>query len=1080
MKKCFAVLFALLFTSLVVAQDKPAAQPPDPYKPVFDRLESISIVTLPDWRRHDGNIAHGEDPALTDSDWQPLTISDAWTVSSQWLRTTITIPERHNGYDLRGTRIEFDLAISSAEAIDINLFSNGSLIARTDQDTQLPVTLTSNAQPGQKFVIAARITGSPVKTNIRRARLMIHAAPNRPDPATLRMEILSARPVAAAYDTGKQQRMEQIESAIKAIDLSALDRGDQAALDASLRESQKRLEALRPYLDQFTIRASGNSHIDMAWLWPETETVEVVRNTFNSALQMMREYPDLTFTMASAQAYQWMEEKYPSIFKEIQQRVKEGRWEIVGGMWVEPDLNLPDGESLVRQILIGKRYFQQKFGVDVKIGWNPDSFGYTWQLPQIYKRAGMDYFVTQKIYWNDTTKFPHKLFWWEAPDGSRLLTYFPHDYANSVDGTKMGSDLAMYAPAMWKADGGANKAQPGSLEMMFLFGVGDHGGGPTRKDLDIALSLQKPELIYPKVKFGTAGGYFSNLEKRIADLNVPTFKNELYFEYHRGVQTTQAKVKAGNRRSEVNMLNAEKLASIGTLLGASYPQAQFDTAWKHVLFNQFHDILPGSGIAINYVDAERKYEIADRISKDAISDSLQHLAARVNTPSTSILLFNPLSWTRSDIVEVDVQFPAKPGDFGAVGPDGKPMQMEVLSSDAATNRARIRLLAEDIPSLGYKLVRLVNVAPSKRNTRKLLTATSTSLENEFLRVAVDARTGCITSLFDKRNKTEALAAAAPGDGAPALTPDGRPCGNLLQAFVDKPKAWDAWNIDADFIKQHTDIMNADEVKLVENSPLRAIIRVRKHFQNSKFVQDIMMYPGVDRVDVRMTADWNEKHVLLKVAFPLSAHSEKATFEVPYGTIQRPTTRRTPEEAAQFEVPALRWADLSDATHGFSLLNDSKYGYDAKDNVLRLSLLRSPEWPDPHADEGNHEFTYSLYPHAGGWQHAMTIRRGYELNHPLLATAVQAHQGPLPATQSFFSSTAENVIVTAVKKDEDDDNLTLRLFEWAGKKTLLDLRLPAGLSLSGETNLLEIPEPTSSEIITVNPYEIKTLRLTRTK
>ena len=271
-------------------------------------------------------------------------------------------------------------------------------------------------------------------------------------------------------------------------------------------------------MQQFTIRATGNSHIDMAWLWPWTETVEVVRNTFTSVLDLMREYPDLTFTMSSARTYSWMEEKYPDLFKQIQQRVKEGRWEIVGGMWVEPDLNLPDGESLVRQFLIGKRYFKQKFGVDVKIGWNPDSFGYNWQLPQIYKKSGMDYFVTQKIYWNDTTKVTHKLFWWQSPDGSRLLTYFPHDYANDTNPVRMETDLATYAPAIY---GSALKPDD---EMMHLFGVGDHGGGPTSEMIDVAEKWAAPGAVYPKIKFGTAQAFFDGINAADRGFEDPNYQ----------------------------------------------------------------------------------------------------------------------------------------------------------------------------------------------------------------------------------------------------------------------------------------------------------------------------------------------------------------------------------------------------------------------------------------------------------------------------------------------------------------------------------------------------------------------------
>jgi alpha-mannosidase len=630
----------------------------------------------------------------------------------------------------------------------------------------------------------------------------------------------------------------------------------------------------------------------------------------------------------------------------------------------------------------------------------------------------------------------------------------------------------MYAPAMWKADAGKNAAPAGQLEMMYLFGVSDHGGGPTREDLDTALRIRDPKVVFPKEEFGTAGAYFANLENHLADLNVPTWSDELYFEYHRGVQTTQAETKRHNRKSEVMLLNAEKLASIATLYGASYPKAGFETAWKDLLFNQFHDILPGSGIAINYVDAARKDEQVQRFGREVVANSLRTISARVNTPGTSVLVFNPLSWERTDVVETDVQLPNKITGISVLAPDGKPAPSEVLSTDAATHTVHIRFLAAQVPSTGYKSFRIMNAPAAKPNTA--LHATPTSLENEFFRIAVDAKTGCITSMVEKASGTEALAAPAPGDGIPAMNPDGKPCGNLLQVFVDKPKQWDAWNIDADFIKQHTDLLDADEVKLVEQSPLRAVIRVKKHFQNSTFEQDITMYAGVPRIDVNMRADWHEKHQLLKVAFPLKATNERATFEIPYGAIERPTTRRTPEEQAKFEVPALRWADLSNATQGFSLLNDSKYGYDAKDNVLRLSLLRAPEWPDPHADEGKHEFTYSLYPHAKDWKSALTVHRGYELNYPLLAYFTAAHTGTLPATHSFVATDTPGVVITAIKQAEDGNDLLVRMYEWAGKPANVKLSLPPNVTASGATNLMEADEEASS--MSSSPFEIKTVRL----
>ena len=1085
MKRLLWLVILLVISTTGFAQKYPTVAP-NPHNAALERLRSITEITLTGWTGHAADFPHPEDVAASTTGWSDVKVNGPWKYSAYWVRKTIEIPQQINGYDLKGATVRLDFWISSNESVNITVFSNGNMVSRTDEDTQSPITLTDNAQPGQKFQIAARVLGPGEKTRIYRTRLIITPPSSRPDPGMIADEIESIHPLIQAYSEGKDARDKTLADGVTAIDFASLAKGDQSAFDASLRKSQQTMEQLRPYIKKFSIHATGNSHIDMAWLWPWTETVEVTRNTFASALQLMREYPQLTFSMATAQTYSWMEEKYPDIFKEIQQRVKEGRWEIVGGMWVEPDLNLPDGEALSRQLLYGKRYFQQKFGVDVKIGWNPDSFGYSWQLPQIYKRAGVDYFVTQKIYWNDTTKFPYKLFRWEAPDGSSLLTYFPHDYANQLEPAKMANDLSQYAPAMWKADPTSPSTADGTLNMMFLFGIGDHGGGPTRKDLDTGLRWQQKDVVYPELHFDTAGNYFNELHKNEAELKIPTFKDELYFEYHRGVQTTQAKEKKHNRKSEVLILNAEKLAAIDTLFGGTYPKAEFETAWKNILFNQFHDILPGSGIHINYVDAAAKYDVSDRISKDIAQKALEDIAANVKTDGPSILVFNPLSWTRTGLAEVEVQLSGADKGFQIQNSSGETVGIETIERSQSTNRAWIRFRAEDVPSLGYKTFK-VKEAPKDAielhaQFQSPYKQSTDHLENEFLRATIDPQTGCITSLFDKRSNTESLAAAVQSEGSPANL-NGKPCGNLLQTFVDKPKEWDAWNIDADFTKQHTDLMQADSVKVIENTPLRAIVRVEKHTANSKFTQDITIYPGVPRLDVKMNADWNEKHVLLKVAFPVSVTSDKATFEIPYGSIERPTTRRTPEEQAKFEVPALRWADLSDAKHGLSLLNDSKYGYDAKDNVLRLSLLRAPTWPDPHADEGHHEFTYSLYPHGGTWKEAMTVRQGYQLNDPLLATAMQAHAGPLPAQQSFVSSTADNVIITAVKQAEDDNSLIIRFYEWAGKSGNVGIRLPRTAKAAYDVNLMEKSEQPltlssgGSEVtVPTEPYEIRTVRV----
>jgi alpha-mannosidase len=434
-----------------------------------------------------------------------------------------------------------------------------------------------------------------------------------------------------------------------------------------------------------------------------------------------------------------------------------------------------------------------------------------------------------------------------------------------------------------------------------------------------------------------------------------------------------------------------------------------------------------------------------------------------------------MSWPRNEVVEADVQLPAAAAAVEVVDAAGKPVASQLLAIDGATHRVRL-LLKANVPGLGYRTY-YVRGAAKHATGQSELKASGAALENDLVRLKLDPQTGCMSSLFDKRSNTESLAPSETDTGGPTQFV----CGNLLQTFRDKPKQWDAWNIDADFEKEHWDLDHADEVKLVENGPLRAILRVKNHFQNSTFVRDITITAGSPRVDVNMTADWHEKHILLKVAVPSSAHNEKAAFEIPYGSIERPTTRNTPAEKAQFEVPALQWADISDATHGVSLLNDCKYGYDAKGNVLRLSLLRSPEWPDPHADEGRHEFTYSLYPHGGTWRDALTVRRGYELNYPLLVRQLDRHEGELKNEFSFLEVQPENVVLTATKKAEDDGALILRFYEWAGKESDVKLRLPSGAQAVSETDLIERPVAELSlqdGTVTVHtkPYEIKTVRV----
>ncbi|MGA7226142.1 MAG: glycoside hydrolase family 38 C-terminal domain-containing protein [Candidatus Acidiferrales bacterium] len=1048
--------------------------------------ELSSLVSLPadDWRFHAGDVAHGEYTDLDDTSWQTVKKDTHSPTEAVWYRRWIEIPKTLNGYDLTGTRVWFQFVAYANGPMPEIIYFNGRRVAM-GEDLE-PIVLFNEAKPGDKVLVAIKLLHTVDRKYFAGANLRVEFTPSRPNPSQLLEEIESTAELIPSLGEAAQTTQQQLETATAAVDLNALHQADQRAFDASLEKAQALLEVLKPSLQGTSVRLTGNSHIDAAWLWPWTETVDVVRRTFSTALQLMDEYSQYTFTQSAAAYSEWMVQKYPAIYQEILSRVKQGRWELVGGMWVEPDLNMPDGESLVRQLLVGKRSFKDKFGVDVRIGWNPDSFGYNWQLPQIYKKSGIDYFVTQKMAWNDTNKLPMKLFWWQSPDGSRVLTYFPHDYANEIDPVRIAADVTT-----------SRERNPGVTEMMHLFGVGDHGGGPTRAMLDSGEKWTDPQMVFPRAFFGVAQGFFSDVETKLdtehspvwnyksivtantnlapaADgkISLPIWNDELYFEYHRGVFTTQANHKRNMRESEEEMLNAEKYSSLAWLSGAAYPATELTEAWKKVLFNQFHDLAAGSGIGVIYQDAQKDYDMVRWATGEATSNALHTLASEVNTTAVnpggvSVLVFNPLAWERTDLVTAEVQMPeAEENGISVLDARGKQLLYQVLSSDSVTHTYQLLIEAKDVPSLGYEVL---HVVPGRNHGQTDLHADGLTLENSLLRVTVDPHSGCITSLYDKQAKFESIAAGG--------------CGNELVAFKDTPKDYDAWNIDADFEQHFTKLDQADSVQLIERGLLRAMIRVKRKWQQSEFVQDITLYAGLDRVDVVNDIDWHETHVLLKAAFPLAASSGDATFEIPYGSIQRPTTRNNSWEAAKFEVPALRWADLGDAHHGFSLINESKYGYDAKGNVLRISLLRSPIWPDPDADRGHHHFGYALYPHAGDWKQALTVRHGYDFNYRLQAIQVQEHEGKWPPRQSLVTVGPENVVLTAVKKAEDSDALILRFYEWAGKSGEVRISVPARATSATLTNLMEQPEgsplpvtASSQFTVSVHPYEIQSVRV----
>jgi alpha-mannosidase len=771
-----------------------------------------------------------------------------------------------------------------------------------------------------------------------------------------------------------------------------------------------------------TLHLVGNSHIDAAWLWPWSETIDVIRDTWRTSLKLAEIFPGYIFTGSAAAYYNAMDLLEPSLADSLVAAVEQGYWVPVGGWWVESDLNVPSGESLVRQGLYGQRYFEERFGFRSRVAWTPDCFGYPWTIPQILRGAGLDYFVTQKIRWNDSTELPYNAFQWEGLDGSRVLTYNPYGYTH---------DLTPDALVRQRIE---DRERTGSNHQIVLYGVGDHGGGPTIEMLERAEKLRRvptfPVMMYdePLNALQAVQGWGSTR----ADL--PVWRDELYLEYHRGTYTSQASAKRRNRRSEEMLQTVEALLTIGV---SPYPREAIEAAWRLVLFNQFHDILPGSGIREVYEDADLFYDRAWALLDSLGSAAFAELRGRMDTGGNgdAIVVFNPLGWTRSGATVVNVP------DAG-----GRPA----------------RLAVSDVPAYGARVIR-PSRDPVPREIRRHAAPSAGPdwIENAFLRVEIDTLSGEIVRIYDKRNEREAL---APGGRA-----------NVLQVFDDRPNAWDAWNI-----VTWGEMWEVDDLQSAEISSdgWEARIEIERRWGNSVFKQSLVLERATPHLEVLNDFDWQERRKALKVAFAVNVEADSATFEIPYGTIGRSGNPRTKAERAKFEVSGQRWADVSQADYGVSILNDSKYGWDYLGNVLRLTLLKAPIWPDSLADRGRHRFRFAVYPHAGDWRSAGTVRRAAEYNTPLLAAFEPPHDGPLGKSASFASAVPANVEITSLKRAEDSDEWVLRLVEWHGVDTEVEVEVGCRIGFAHRSNLLEdsgepLPFDGSRLSMSVRAYEIAT-------
>jgi len=817
-----------------------------------------------------------------------------------------------------------------------------------------------------------------------------------------------------------------------------------------LREKLEVMEKNHPV----TIHCIGHTHIDVAWLWRLKHTREKAARSFSTVLQLMKQYPDYYFLQTQPQLYEYIKQDYPEIFEKMKAQIQDGKWEPDGAMWLEADCNIPSGESLVRQILYGKAFFQKEFAKDCKYLWLPDVFGYSWALPQILKKSGIETFMTTKISWNQYNRMPHDTFFWRGIDGSEILTHFittpePWNPEDSWFYTYNGLITARTVTGAWKS----YRNKEVNQDLLLSYGYGDGGGGVNREMLELRRHLDEVPGI-PKVKTSTAGEFFNILQERVKNTReyVHRWDGELYLEYHRGTYTSQAYNKRMNRKLELAYREAEWL-NVWSSLGQweRYPKEQLDAGWKIILRNQFHDIIPGSSIHEVYEDSKLEYAEAEKIGTECAIQALENI---MEDSSTSYTVYHSSQWEDENIV-----FIPEDDDNGQSGFWTDTNGAKLISQKAETGWL---VFLPNVPQFGMLEIRFVKAKEEDSFKNNPFAVRENAISTPFYEISwnEDAQ---LQRIFDKEAKREVLS--------------GDQNGNVFTVYEDKPLAHDAWDIDIFYQEKYEIVKKVISREVIECGTLRTVIRTKWNYRQSVIEQDMILYAQNKRIDFTTKVDWHEKRKLLKVQFPVDIRAVEATYDIQFGNVKRPTHWNTSWDMARFESVGHQWADLSEADYGVSLLNDCKYGYDIKDNVLRLSLLKAATYPDPTADQGTHLFTYSLYPHRGDWREGNTVKEAWYVNNPL-----QAVKGkPKTDISSFMQVYAHNHIhVDSVKKAENEDGIIIRIHEYKGKRGDVQIDFPFAWKEWSETNLMEeaVTGPQNGVLnFTIKPYEIKTFLIT---
>lgn len=807
--------------------------------------------------------------------------------------------------------------------------------------------------------------------------------------------------------------------------------------------------------------AIGHTHIDIAWLWTLSQTKEKAIRSFSTVLKLMEQYPEYKFMSSQPILYKFIKEENPEVFEKIKMRVKEGRWEVDGAMWLEADCNIPSGESLVRQILFGYKFFEEEFGVISKSLWLPDVFGYSAALPQILKRSGINYFMTTKLSWNQFNTIPNDTFMWKGLDGSEVFSYFVTtcDYKKEEDITFSGKNQRTTYTGILNANqtiGTFKRYQNKDIneDTLMLFGYGDGGGGPTKEMLENARRLKYGLPNCPRIEIGFEGEFFDNIYDKLKDdKDLPKWVGELYFEYHRGTYTSMAKNKWYNRKLEILYENIETLSTLNMILGEEYPQKEIDEGWDIILLNQFHDIIPGSSIRQVYEESHEQYEEILNKGRETLKDGINKLISKTKIDKKSIFVFNFESYLRDDIVEVELE-----DEFEVAYVFNS--KKDIVKVQQCGNK--ILFYAKGIPAKGYQVYEIMEGKLESHNTFENLKR----FENKFFKIEFDDDYN-LASLFYKDCNREVIRNGERG--------------NKFQAFEDRPINFENWDIDIFYKRKIYEDFHLESVELIESGPIRYCIKVVKSFVKSTIVQYIYFYNDIPRIDFKNEIEWNEQNILLKVNFPVDINSYRATYDIQFGNVERETHENTSWDMAKFETCGHKWTDLSEGDFGVSLLNDCKYGHDIKNGNMRITLLRAGTYPNEVADIGFHEFTYSIYPHAGTWKEAETHNMACNLNNPLYASYIERSEGELESSLSIANVDKDNCVIEVLKRSEDGQGIIVRIYEYKNKRTFVNLNFYYKVEEVWECDLMERMETRmvvkdKSLGFMIKPYEIKTFFL----